>query len=177
MHVAVGSLNPVKKAAVEQAFSSEYDELGSELIVEPVDVDSGVSEQPIGHTVTKTGAITRAKQAHVETTAGLGVGLEGGVARYGDDEQLYLIMWAAVTDGEQVGTATGPSMGLPKSIAQQVTQGQELGPVMDATLGTTDIATAQGAAGVFTNGRVDRTDALATAVAGALGPFVCSLYE
>ncbi|MDR5673173.1 DUF84 family protein, partial [Halalkaliarchaeum sp. AArc-GB] len=62
-------------------------------------------------------------------------------------------------------------------IADRIDAGEELGPVMDDVLGTSEIAKKQGAAGVFTGGRVDRAEALSQAVAGALGPFVCSLYE
>lgn len=48
--------------------------------------------------------------------------------------------------------------------------GGELGPVLDAYLGTEGIKHEQG-------GASDRTSALADAVAGALGPFVTEYYE
>jgi non-canonical (house-cleaning) NTP pyrophosphatase len=47
---------------------------------------------------------------------------------------------------------------------------------MDDVLGTEGIAEREGAAGVLTDGRIDREAALATAVAGALGPFVTDFY-
>jgi non-canonical (house-cleaning) NTP pyrophosphatase len=55
--------------------------------------------------------------------------------------------------------------------------GAELGPVMDDLLDTSGVAENQGAAGVLTAGMTDRTEALRTAVAGALGPFVTDHYE
>lgn len=191
MRVAVGSTNPVKRRAVQLAIESDADDFGEGAVVESVDVDSGVDEQPTGHAETRTGAEVRAERAYATTEYDLGVGIEGGVARFtggavdtewdgdgqNDREGRFLIMWAAATDGYRVGTGTGPSIALPARIADRIAAGEELGPVMDDVLGTSKIAKKQGAAGVFTGGRVDRAEALSQAVAGALGPFVCSLYE
>lgn len=187
MRVAVGSANPVKVAATERALS------GRSAAVAAVDVDSGVPEQPRGHDQTLAGAATRARRALAATDAALGVGIEGGVAAFprsaalagttgaGDDtsagdDALYLVMWAAVTDGERTGTGAGPSLALPAAIAARIADGAELGPVLDDELGTTGVAKEQGAAGVFTDGIIDRESALVHAVAGALGPFVSELY-
>jgi non-canonical (house-cleaning) NTP pyrophosphatase len=93
------------------------------------------------------------------------------------DERLWLVMWAAVTDGEQWGYGTGPSLVLPEVVAGPVREGAELGPVLDEYLGTEGIKHGEGAAGVFTGGASDRTSALAHAVAGALGPFVTDHYR
>jgi non-canonical (house-cleaning) NTP pyrophosphatase len=85
-------------------------------------------------------------------------------------------MWAAVTDGDRVGHGSGPSLELPAAIAARVRDGEELGPVMDDVLGTTDVAKRDGAAGALSGGRIDRETALGTALAGAFGPFVTELY-
>lgn len=165
------------------AIESDVDGFGDGAVVEPVAVDSGVSEQPTGHRETRTGAEIRAERAHDAGAYDLGVGIEGGVARYPDrgDEDggapPFLVMWAAATDGDRTGVGAGPSIALPASIANRIAAGEELGPVMDETLGTSDLAKNQGAAGVFTAGRIDRAEALSAAVAGALAPFVCSLYD
>lgn len=177
MRIAVGSTNPVKRTAVELVLESEADDFGDGATIESVDVDSGVSEQPTGHERTRSGAEIRAERAVAAGTYDLGIGIEGGVAKFPGSADRFLVMWAAVTDGNRVGIGSGPSMLLPESIATRIDAGEELGPVMDDTLGTTDIAKNQGAAGVFSNGRIDRAEALSQAVAGALGPFVCSLYD
>jgi non-canonical (house-cleaning) NTP pyrophosphatase len=88
----------------------------------------------------------------------------------------YLIMWAAVTDGDRWGVGGGPSYPLPESIAARIGDGEELGPVMDDVLGASNVAENQGAAGALTDGQTTRTDALATAVAAAAGPFLTDLY-
>lgn len=175
MNVAVGSGNPVKRSAVEQVFESAS--------VEARSVDSGVSEQPVGYAETITGARTRARRSFGPEVA-YAVGLEGGVAefsasvdgggaadeRFEGAEGLFLIMWAAVTDGRRVEVGAGPSVRLPDPIAREVASGAELGPLLNDRLGTDDLARNQGAIGVFTEGRLTRRDALAGAVACAAGP-------
>ena len=171
MQVAVGSGNPVKRRAVEEAVSETLD-----AEIEAVPVDSGVSEQPRGRAETVTGAKNRARNALAAGEYDLGVGLEGGVAEIEGAEGLFLIMWVAVTDGEQVGLGSGPSFRLPDSIGDRVAAGEELGPVMDDVLGEDDVAQKQGAAGALSGGVVDRDDALAAGVAAAMGPFVTERY-
>ena len=177
MDIGVGSGNPVKRHAVERAIGTEESGVTANATVESVAVDSGVSEQPIGHRETVHGAENRASAVLDAGAYDLGVGIEGGVARIDGVEGHFLIMWAAVDDGTQVGRGAGPSLRLPDRIAARIDAGEELGPVMDDVLNTTGVAKRGGAAGALTDGRVDRTDALAIAVAGALGPFVSTLYE
>ncbi|NHN47498.1 inosine/xanthosine triphosphatase [Halostella sp. JP-L12] len=171
MRVSVGSGNPVKVAATERALADR-----GEVRVDPVAVDSGVSEQPTGHAETVEGAVNRAERALAAGDYDLGVGIEGGVARFAGTDGLYLIMWAAVTDGDRTGRGAGPSLRLPGDVADRVDAGEELGPVMDDLLGEDGVARDQGAAGALTDGIVDRESALAHAVAGALGPFVTPHY-
>lgn len=169
MEVGVGSQNPVKLAATEQAF----EQVAEPARIAAVDVDSGVSEQPIGDGETIRGAKTRARRA--VTGHDIGVGIEGGVAD--GPEGLSLIVWAAVTDGDRVEVGGGPRIRLPEAVAAQIRTGRELGPVMDELLGESNVAQGQGAAGTLTGGIVDRESALRHALAGALGPFVTEFYE
>jgi len=166
MHVAVGSGNPVKVDAVEAALPDAR--------VASVPVESGVSEQPFGLAESIEGAETRARRALDDHD--LAVGIEGGVARLPDAEGLWLVMWAAATDGDRWGRGDGPSIRLPDDIASRVDAGEELGPVMDDVLGEEEVARSQGAAGALTGGVIDRQGALEAAVAGALGPFLTGHY-
>jgi inosine/xanthosine triphosphatase len=181
--VGVGSGNPVKRRAVERALETAgLENDGGEgppsepPTVESVPVASGVSEQPAGHAETVAGAENRAAAVREEGAYDLGVGLEGGVARFEGVDGLFLVMWAAVDDGDRVGRGAGPSLELPDDVAARIEEGAELGPVMDDVLDTTGVARRGGAAGALTNGGLDRADALAAAVSGALGPFVSELY-
>ncbi len=171
MDVAVGSTNPVKRAATRTAL----DEAGLDATVTAVGVDSGVSEQPRGVAETARGARNRARAAL--DGVDLGVGIEGGVDDDGPVEGLALIMYAAVTDGDGVELAAGPRLRLPEGVAGRVRGGAELGPVMDDVVGLEGVKRREGAAGVLTGGATDRETALATAVAGALGPFLTEHYE
>lgn len=169
MRVGVGSRNPVKVRATEQAIREVFD-----ATVEPVSVESGVSEQPRGQKETLEGAENRARAVFETGEYDLGVGIEGGVAPI--EGELYLVMWAAVTDGEKMGRGAGPSLTLPDSIASRIRAGEELGPIMDDVLDMDDVAKKQGAAGALTAGLIDREEALTHAVSGALGPFVTDFY-
>ena len=164
MHVAIGSTNPVKVNAVERVVPD------AESVA--VAVESGVPEQPWGREETVEGAHNRADAALVATDADYGVGIEGGVAEREVPAGLWLVMWAAVTDGETTHFGAGPSIRLPEPVAQRLRDGEELGPVLDDELGREELGRQEGAIGVYTAGRVGRTDALVDAVAGAFGPFL-----
>lgn len=174
MDVCVGSGNPVKRRAVESVLGGE-EGFAEGAVVEAIPVESGVSEQPTSHAETVAGAETRARNA-LEAGYDLGVGIEGGVATFDGAPGLYLVMWAAATDGDRLERGAGPAIRLPERIAERVRAGEELGPVMDDVLDEEGVARGRGAAGAFTGGRVSRREALATAVAGALGSFATDLY-
>jgi len=163
MDIAIGSENPVKRAAVER--------VRPDARLTAVGVDSGVPEQPRGRAETVAGAQNRARAALAATDADFGVGPEGGVAERDPPGGLWLVMWAAVTDGTETHFGSGPSVRLPDPVADRVRDGEELGPVLDDELGREAIAEQEGAIGVYTNGHVGRTEALSDAVAGAFGGF------
>jgi len=170
MRIGVGSGNPVKVAAAERALAER------DAAVEAAPVESGVSEQPRGRAETVEGAENRARRALAAGGYDLGVGIEGGVGTLSGVDGRFLIMWAAVTDGDRTGRGGGPSLRLPADIAARVDAGEELGPVMDDVLDREGVAREGGAAGALTDGSIDREAALASAVAGALGPFRSDLY-
>ena len=169
MYVAIGSTNPVKVTAVERVCP--------EAPTTAVAVDSGVPEQPWGREETVTGARNRAAAALSATDAGYGVGIEGGVAERDPPGGVWLVMWAAVTDGTDTHYGAGPSVRLPDAVAERLRDGAELGPVLDDELGRDEVARQEGAIGVYTAGRVSRTEALVDAVAGAFGPFARNRTE
>jgi len=74
-----------------------------------------VSEQPTGHTETIAGAENRAA-AVLDTepdTYDLAVGIEGGVAHFDGADGIFLVMWAAVSDGSRVGRGAGRAWNSP----------------------------------------------------------------
>ena len=147
MKIAVGSLNPAKVNAVRDIFSS-YEVLSMKAV-------SGVPEQPFSDEETIKGAISRAADCLEKSDADLAIGLEGGVSEssYG----LFVCNWGALVtrDGEQF-LAGGARILLPEEVADQLRNGHELGPVMDAFTRKKDIRKKEGAIGVFTNEHVTR---------------------
>lgn len=188
VYVAVGSGNPVKVDATERVVSRVAGGQApgfsdGPVTVAAVPVDSGVSEQPRGETETLTGAQNRARRALTaagetdgDGRADFGVGIEGGVADLDGTGGSWLVMWAAVSDGDRLERGRGPAVRLPEAVGAEVRAGAELGPLLDDLLGTDGIKHDAGAAGVFTGGAIDRESALAHAVAGAFGPFVTEHY-
>ncbi|HAQ06263.1 MAG TPA: DUF84 domain-containing protein [Bacillus bacterium] len=151
MRIAIGSKNPAKITAVEEAFK------GYAYEITAVDAISGVSEQPMSDEETIKGAINRAVEAAEKGEAFIGIGLEGGVQRtpYG----LVLCNWGALAaKGMKPIIAGGARLPLPESIAQALAAGSELGPVMDEYARKKNVRKNEGAVGVFTNGQINRSE-------------------
>ena len=167
MKVIVGSLNPIKIAAVKQSFHRHW----PDVQVTGTAVDTGVSEMPKSDKECIAGATNRAQAALQLSDAEFGVGLEGGVNP--EPHGLMLVGWVVIvrSDGtESIGcTAKNP---LPKTLADRILAGEELGPVMDDVLSDHNTSQKGGASGALTAGLVQRQDKFAMAVAYALAPFV-----
>ncbi len=167
MKIAVGSTNPAKIAAVRQMVAQIWPDC--QLL--PCAVPTGVSVMPLSDAECIAGARNRAAAAQQQTQADLGIGLEGGVQA--EPVGLVLTAWAVIVDSHgQEGIGSSGRLPLPAFVAAQIRQGAELGPVMDALLGETNVKQKDGAVGAFTNGLINRRDALAMAVAYALAPFI-----
>ncbi|KSU83614.1 inosine/xanthosine triphosphatase [Fictibacillus enclensis] len=147
MKYAIGSANPAKVKAVEQMIKEP---------VQPLDVPSGVSPQPLSDEETRLGAVNRAK-ACVEKGAELGFGLEGGVTDM--EGTLYLCNWGALADQDgHLVVASGAKIPLPDEIAAPIRKGSELGEVMTSFTSDKDIRKKAGAIGVLTNGELARDE-------------------
>lgn len=165
--IAVGSLNPVKITAVQEAVAP----LWPAARVTGVGVPSGVSAMPLGDAETLQGARNRAATARGALDADLGVGLEGGVCE--TETGLLLMAWVAIVDGnDRAGLGNSARIPLPPAIARQVRGGAELGALIDRLLHTEGINQKEGVMGVLTAGLVPRGAALAMAVGFALAPFI-----
>jgi inosine/xanthosine triphosphatase len=171
LHVAVGSRNPVKRAAVQGVF----DRLGLAAVVRGVPVASGVPEQPWGDAQTIAGARERARGALDTGGVALGVGLEGGVVDEGD--LVRSCAWCVVVDDAGIeGVGGSLAMPLPPIVARRLREGGELGPVMDALSGRVGVKHGPGAVGLLTAGLVDRQAAYEMLLAYALSPWLGASY-
>ncbi|MFB4166776.1 DUF84 family protein [Virgibacillus sp. JSM 102003] len=149
MDVIIGSKNPTKIKAVQEVFLTD--------IVTGYDVPSKVSAQPLSDSETRDGAINRAMQC-LETTSGeVGIGLEGGVMQVND--HLYLCNWGAlVTRENEIFTASGARILLPREFNDKLQAGAELGDIMDAYAKRKDVRKNEGAIGIFTNEHISRKE-------------------
>lgn len=167
MKIAVGSSNPVKLKAVQQMAKRVW----PDAEVCAVAVPSGVDEMPREDRQTIAGARNRAHAARQQTSADLGVGLEGGVHPH--EVGLLLQGWVVIVDRDgREGLGAAAQIPLPPVIADRVLNGEELGPVMDDLLDEEDVKKRGGAVGALTAGLVPRENAFAVAVAYALAPFI-----
>ena len=167
--ILVASTNPVKLAAVRQAFLRMFPDL--ELDVAAVDVPSGVSDQPASDEETYQGAFNRARAAQASRPeAAYAVGIEGGVEAAQPDG-LQAFAWVVVLDGTRVGKARSGSFELPPRIVELVRQGIELGEADDLVFNRLDSKRKDGAIGILTGGIVDREALYTHAVLLALVPF------
>ena len=164
---AVGSTNPAKLEAVHRALAR----LAPGCVVEAVPVSSGVSVQPFGDGETRAGALARARTALRQSGADIAFGLEGGVIF--EDGVPWLVSWVAAIDRDgRTGEASGLRVRLPRTAAQRLRAGAELGDVIDELFDVRLSKQQAGAIGLLTEGFVSRTDAFADLVAMACAPFL-----
>lgn len=167
--VIVGSKNPVKINSTEEAFHSA---LSRNMLIQGLNVGSGVSKQPFGDVDTYTGAYNRAANSmDVYPEADYWVGIEGGVDIVGGD--LIAFAWIVVLDkNRKAGKAKTASFFLPGEIRELIESGLELGEADDRVFDRQNSKQASGAVGILTNGAVDRKELYKQAVILALIPFI-----
>lgn len=153
MFVAIGTKNRAKTSAIENVVRLYFDNVE----FQQYDVASNVSEQPFSDEETRQGAINRALNTLEVSQADLSFGLEGGVREI--DGVMYCCNWGAVAlkDGTVISSG-GAEFRLPEEVANELRNGKELGPVMDAYTKQKDTRHHSGAIGVLTAGLIDRTE-------------------
>jgi inosine/xanthosine triphosphatase len=169
--IALGTHNQAKRAAVVLATG-----------VEPIchSVPSGVSDQPLTEDETIRGAINRAKHVlEAAPEAHIGLGLEGGLTFDPfHTNQWYLFSVCAAWDGQQLFVGKGLYFPIPNGIGEKLKQGEtELRHIIDELSSTVGSNHKEGAYGLFTDGRITRTDVFREAVIAALTPFQSSFYK
>lgn len=167
--VIVGSKNPVKVKSTENAFSHMFED---SFVVQGLNVNSNVSDQPKGDVETYTGAYNRAfasKSAFPE--ADFWVGIEGGVDHVG--EQMVSFAWMVIIDADnRIGKAKTATFFLPEALNQMVSDGMELGEADDKLFNKSNSKESGGAVGILTNGVISRTNYYQQALSLALIPFI-----
>ena len=166
MIIRVGSMNPVKLGAIRVVMEERF----PGAVFTPVQVDSGVSVQPIGLEETLRGAMTRARNAFA--SCDLSAALESGLVEAPGSNTGYMNLTACASfDGHEMYLGLGPAFELPPDVTRLVVEdGLELDPAVRQA-GLTDnerIGYAQGIIGILSGGRVTRMEYSRPAVSMAL---------
>ncbi|MCY4145833.1 MAG: inosine/xanthosine triphosphatase [Chloroflexi bacterium] len=167
--ICVASQNPVKLRASLAAFQRVFPDQA--FAVRGVDVESGVSDQPMSRRETLQGAFNRAANARAaQPNADYWVGIEGGIAEtpFG----MSCFAWVQVLgQAGRVGCGQTAVFFLPGEVAQLVRAGLELGEADDKVFGRVNSKQGNGAIGLLTDDAIDREAYYVQAVIMALVPF------
>lgn len=168
MHVVVASKNAVKIAATEAAFVGMFP--GETFTFEGMNVESGVSDQPMTDSETLRGASNRADNAKAaEPKADYWVGLEGGLER--KEGRLESLGWMVVlaSNGKRSMSRTSTFV-LPEEVAKLIDQGMELSQADDIVFKRVDSKHSHGTVGILTDNYVTREAYYEQAISLALIP-------
>lgn len=167
--VVVGSRNPVKIKSTDHAFHNVFEDA---FLVQGLDVDSGVPDQPMGDDETLTGALNRAQNAkNAFPEADYWVGIEGGVEE--KDSEMNAFAFIVVIDkSSKIGKAKTATFYLPEVITKLIKGGMELGSADDQHFKRENSKEGDGAVGLLTNGSITRTAYYEQAIILALVPFI-----
>jgi inosine/xanthosine triphosphatase len=170
MKIAIGtSTSGSKIRATEEVCARAFPD--AQVVAVPV--TSAVPAQPVMDEETIRGARHRAREARRLGDADLGIGIESGVHK--DACGVWMCTWvAAVDSGGREGLSCGVRFQLPPWMASRALSGEELGAIVDASLGHADAHEELGAIGLLTHGLLDRQSILEQAVAAALIPFLAT---
>lgn len=171
MKILIGSQNPVKIKATQEAFSEYFRDV--EVIAR--DVDSEVPSQPVGEETFK-GAENRVLELKkIDKKEELGidffVGIEGGITRIYSKWFAFGAVCIIDKEGKK-GFGISSHFELPEQIVEELLEGKELGQVMDEITGEENNKQKEGAVGFFTKGKVSRKTAYTQGLVLALIPFL-----
>lgn len=174
LKVIVTSRNPVKIAAVREAFRTQFPD--REVQLTSVDVDSGVPDQPMSDDETRQGASNRVANARSQMPdADFWVGLEGGLDVF--EGRLMAFAWMSVCDDTgRVSETRSVTLPLPPEVQVLVGEGLELGEANDRVFSTLNSKQGSGAFGLLTGGRMTREGVYTQTLMLALLPFVHELW-
>jgi len=175
MKIVVTSHNPVKIAAVKQAFLAQFPLHEMELI--PVTVKSGVADQPMSDKETRQGAQNRVANArHKSPDADYWVGLEGGLDTF--DGRLMAFAWMVIANSKnRVSETRSATLPLPPRVQTLISDGLELGEANDRVFSTLNSKQGGGAYGLLTDGLMTRESIYTQTLILALVPFVHELWS
>lgn len=163
--VAVGSKNPVKIEAVRIAFEKVWP--NEEWLVEGLEVESGVSSQPMSDEETIKGARIRALKILQNVKADFAVGIEGGLHKV--ENRWFDTGWIVVIDkNEKEGVGSTIRAHVSDDIMKIVHKGIDLGDACNTVFKRKDTGITNGHYGLITKDLITRTSGYVDGVIIAL---------
>ena len=121
--ILLGTTNETKFKIIKDFIKDSYN-------IVPVNVDSGISDQPLDEETTIQGAINRAKQAtHKMQNYEFSIGLEGGLSKINGIYCLVCVS-AIVDKKDNVYIGVSDKLPLPKEVSKRVFRGEQFGEVI-----------------------------------------------
>ena len=167
----VGSANPVKVNAGGQTLQRILDVA---VTTRAHKVCSGVPDQPMNAKDTRTGAVNRVQAmlddvSTAEHDMDWFMAFEGGVEMTIDGPVTFA--YVAIFHRGEWSVTRSSSLPLPPVVYHALSEGQELGDVMDQVFNTTNIKQQGGAIGLLTNHLATRQSVYELAVTLAMARF------
>lgn len=171
MKIVIGSMNPIKEAAVRQAFGLIFPDVN--FLFQGVNAHSNVGDQPLSHGEIYEGALNRVRHSKELNIEGdYYVGLEGGVEEI--EGELYNFGWVIIESKEEKrGAGRTVSFVIPNLIRDLMKkEGIELSQAADQIFLKNNTKHGTGTIGPLTKDVLTYTDWYVSAVICALIPFV-----
>lgn len=185
MKFIVASSNPVKINSVILAIADKF----PDTLVQGLEVESGVSAQPMSDEETKLGATNRVSSVRdlaiqnklvLPGEEALFIGLEGGVFHptFAEKNELWSTVWVVALDqsGQQY-FSNGARFPLPDFLSKMLLAGEEMGPALGEYVKDPDLRKKEGMIGYLTNHFTNRTDEYSSIVKVAIGLWYKSHIE
>ncbi len=175
MKINIGSTNQNKVNAVRDAFSKYF----KNVKISAIEVDSGVSNQPMSMKDIVKGAKNRAVNAYTKD-CDFSVGVEAGLFVFPEVKTSYLdVNCCAIFDGRNFFLGLGPAFEYPEKVLHKIiTENKEASDAFDEFSGSKNIKHKEGIVGILTKGRMKRQEFIEQSVLMALTRVVSKeMYE
>ena len=164
----ISSHNPVKMYAALRGFQEMF--AAEEFLIDGVQVESGVKDQPLSDRETFQGAFNRAMNARLSRPdSDFWVGIEGGVEETHGEFEVFA--WVVILSTSQIGKSRTGTFFLPDKVARLIRLGKELGEADDIVFKRENSKQGNGAIGLLSGDVIDRETYYRHAIILALVPF------
>lgn len=172
MKIVIGSTNPVKLKATEEAINiiKQNEKWPNGVIFESLSIKiPELNNTPHSIDEMLEGATIRSRKSLNQTNADYGIGIEGGV--YSNRLGTFLTAYVVVSDKRgNIGIGSAPNLKVPSSWKLGSDKAFELGTYVDKLTGETNIKQKKGAMGYLTKDLITRQESLKIGV-------ICAYYS